>query len=51
MKFDDKTFIKLHKRYHLFDLKNAKLFNQKIESFTIFNKYGKLIYKLNLFNI
>ena len=27
IKFDDKVYIKLHKRYHLFKLKNAKLFN------------------------
>ena len=27
MKFGDKAYIKLHKRYHLFELKNAKLFN------------------------
>ena len=27
MKFDDKFYIKLHKKYHLFELKNAKLFN------------------------
>ena len=27
MKFDDKVYIKLHKKYHLFELKNAKLFN------------------------
>ena len=27
MKFDDKTYIKLYKKYHLSELKNAKLFN------------------------
>ena len=27
MKFDNKTYIKLYKKYHLFELKNAKLFN------------------------
>ena len=27
MKFDNKVYIKLYKRYHLFKLKNAKLFN------------------------
>ena len=27
MKFDDKVYIKLYKRYYLFELKNAKLFN------------------------
>ena len=27
MKFDNKAYIKLYKRYHLFELKNAKLFN------------------------
>ena len=51
MKFDNKVYIKLHKKYHLFELKNAKFFNQKIESFTIFNKYEKLTYKLNLLKI
>ena len=25
MKFNDKAYIKLHKRYHLFKLKNAKI--------------------------
>ena len=51
MKFDDKAYIKLYKKYHLFELENAKLFNQRVESFTIFDKYGKLIYKLDLFKI
>ena len=51
MKSDNKTYIKLHKRYHLFKLKNAKLFNQKVESFISFNKCNKLTYKLNLFKI
>ena len=51
MKFDYKVYIKLHKKYHLFELKNAKLFNQRVKLFTIFNKYDKLIYKLNLFKI
>ena len=51
MKFDDKTYIKLYKKHRLFKLKNAKLFNQRVESFTIFNKYEKLTYKLNLFKI
>ena len=51
MKFDDKVYIKLHKGYHLFELKNAKFFNQRIESFTIFDKCDKLTYKLNLFKI
>ena len=51
MKFDDKAYIKLYKRYYLFELKNAKLFNQKIELFTIIDKYEKLTYKLDLFNI
>ena len=27
MKFDNKVYIKLHKRYYLFKLENAKLFN------------------------
>ena len=27
MKFDNKAYIKLYKRYYLFELKNAKLFN------------------------
>ena len=27
MKSDNKTYIKLYKRYHLLELKNAKLFN------------------------
>ena len=27
MKFDNKAYIKLYKRYHLFKLKNAKFFN------------------------
>ena len=49
MTFNDKAYIKLHKKYHLFKLKNAKLFNQRVESFTIFNKY--VIYKLNLLKI
>ena len=49
MKFNDKAYIKLHKKYHLFKLKNVKLFNQKVELFIIFYKYDKLIYKLNLF--
>ena len=47
MKFDNKEYIKLYKKYHLFELKNTKLFNQKVKSFTIFYKYDKLIYKLN----
>ena len=51
MKFDNKAYIKLYKKYHLFKLKNAKLFNLKVELFTIFDKYAKLIYKLNLFKI
>ena len=51
MKFDNKAYIKLHKKYYLFELKNAKLFNQRVELFTIFNKYEKLVYKLNLFKI
>ena len=49
MKFDNKAYIKLYKKYHLFELKNVKLFNQKVESFIILCKYNKLIYKLNLF--
>ena len=49
MKFNNKTYIKLHKKYHLSKLKNVKLFNQKVELFTIFYKYDKLTYKLNLF--
>ena len=51
MKFNDKAYIKLHKKNHLFELKNAKLFNQKVGLFTIFIKYDKLIYKLNLSKI
>ena len=51
MKFDNKTYIKLYKGYYLFELKNAKFFNQRVELFTIFDKYGKLAYKLNLFKI
>ena len=51
MKFDNKACIKLYKEYHLFELKNAKLFNQKVELFILFNKYNKLAYKLNLFKI
>ena len=27
MKFDNKAYVKLYKKYHLFELKNAKLFN------------------------
>ena len=49
MKFNNKAFFKLYKRYHLFKLKNAKFFNQKVELFTIFCKYDKLIHKLNFF--
>ena len=48
MKFDNKVYIKLYKKYHLFELKNANLLNYQVESFTIFYKYNKLIYKLNL---
>ena len=51
MKFNDKTYIKLYKKYHLFKLKNATLFNQKVKLFTIFYKYNKLIYKLNLLKL
>ena len=51
MKFNDKVYIKLYKKYNLFKLKNVKLFNQKVELFIIFYKYDKLIYKLNLFKL
>ena len=51
MKFNNKAYIKLHKRYYLFKLKNAKLFNQRVELFKKFYKYNKLIYKLNLLKI
>ena len=51
MKIENKIYIKLYYKYHLFDLKNAKFFNQKIKFFTIFVKYKKFVYKLNLFKI
>ena len=49
MKFDNKAYIKLYKKYHLFKLEDAKLFNQRVELFTIFDKYDKLIYKFKSF--
>ena len=48
MKPKEKAFVKLHKEYRILDLENVKLFNQKVEPFTILRRIEDLIYELNL---
>ena len=48
LKSDDKIFLRLHKKYTLFNKFNAKLFNQRVDSFFIKRRIERLIYELNL---
>ena len=47
-KSDDKIYLRLHKRYILSSKFNAKLFNQRIDSFLVKRRIKRLIYELNL---
>ena len=47
-KSNDKAFLRLHKRYTLFNKFNAKLFNQRVDSFFVKRRIKCLIYELNL---
>ena len=45
------TYLRLNKKYTIFDLSNKKLFNQRVESFKIMKKIETFIYKLELSKI
>ena len=47
-KSDDKVYLRLHKRYTLSSKSNAKLFNQRIDSFLVKRRIERLIYELDL---
>ena len=47
-KSNDKVYLRLHKKYILFNKFNAKLFNQRIDSFFVKRRIKRLIYELNL---
>ena len=51
LKINQKVYIKLHKIYSQFDLKNRKFNKQRLESVIIMKKMSRLIYKLDISNI
>ena len=50
LKSKDKTFLKLHHEYFLFEKHNRKLFNQKIDSFLVKRRVKRFAYEFKLFS-
>ena len=48
LKFDDKTFLRLHHEYTISSKSKTKLFNQKAKPFLIKRRVERLIYELKL---
>ena len=51
LKQNEKIYLQLNKDYKLFDKLNSKLFQQRCESFRIFERIERLAYKLKLSSI
>ena len=45
---ESKTYLRLYHNYKIPELVNHKLYNQRVESFKILEKVGKLAYRLKL---
>ena len=50
LKLKDKTFLKLHHEYFLFEKHNRKFFNQRIDSFFVKRRVKRFAYKFELFS-
>ena len=48
LKTDQKIYIKFHRKYFQFDLKNRKYSKQRLKSINILKKINRLIYKLKI---
>ena len=48
LKTDQKIYIKFHRKYFQFDLKNRKYNKQRLKSVNILKKINRLIYKLKI---
>ena len=51
LKADQKIYIKFHRNYFQFDLKNCKYSKQRLKSINILKKINRLIYVLKISKI